>query len=96
MKVLFFPEVEEYLFELTEILYRKEYFGFKKSAVRYVTELVQDIVSSLDQKSQKEAPFFFKRYGKNMYYANFRKNKNTEWYVFFTIYENKEEKIYLV
>ncbi|SEA52538.1 hypothetical protein SAMN05216331_1786, partial [Porphyromonadaceae bacterium KH3R12] len=39
MRVLFLPEVENYLFELTEILYKKEYFGFKERAVKYVVDL---------------------------------------------------------
>ena len=47
MNVIFSPKVEEYLFELTEILYKKEYFGFKKSAVKYVKDLLNDIKSSL-------------------------------------------------
>ena len=33
MKILFLPEVEDYLFELVETLYDKEYFGFKESAM---------------------------------------------------------------
>jgi len=47
MKVLFLPEVENYLFEITEILYQKEYFGFKESAVKYVTCL-EDVCNSKD------------------------------------------------
>ncbi len=34
MRVVFLPKVEDYLVELSEILYQKEYFGFKDSAVR--------------------------------------------------------------
>ena len=37
MTVLFLPEVEEYLYELIEILYYQEYFGFKENAINYVT-----------------------------------------------------------
>lgn len=35
-------------------------------------------------------------YGKDLYYATFKKNKHTQWYVFFNVYEKKEETIYLV
>jgi len=38
MKVLFLPEVEGYLFEVTETLYEKECFGFKENATKYVRE----------------------------------------------------------
>jgi len=42
MKIVFSPKVEDYLFELIEILYDKEYFGFKESATSYVKELIQE------------------------------------------------------
>ena len=92
MSVLFLPEAEEYLVELTKILYQKEYFGFKESATRYVTELVWDIINSLLKKTTKEAPPYFDKYGANMYYASFRKNKSTQWYVFFT----KNDDVYYI
>ena len=62
MKVLFLPEVEDYLYELTEILYKKEYFGFKESAVKYVTDLENDIKINLPNKVKRQAPGFFDRY----------------------------------
>lgn len=40
MKVLFLPEVENYLFELTEILYQKEYFGFIGLEIRRYMALI--------------------------------------------------------
>jgi hypothetical protein len=43
MKVFFLSEVEEYLYELTGFPYQKGYFGFKESAVKYVTDLENDI-----------------------------------------------------
>ncbi|MCL2651118.1 MAG: hypothetical protein FWD60_08875 [Candidatus Azobacteroides sp.] len=96
MKVLFLPEVEDYLYNLTEILYQKEYFGFKENAVEYVTDLKNDIKRNLSCKAKHRAPLFFDRYGKKMFYSVFRKNKQTQWYVFFNIYEDKGEIIYLV
>lgn len=94
MRVLFLPEVEEYLYELAEILYQKEYFGFKENAANYVKKLVTEIIGSLPNKHKKIAPEYFSKYGKNMFYTNFRRNKNTQWYVFFTVYE--KEQVYLV
>lgn len=96
MKVLFLPEVEDYLFELTEILYKKEYFGFKESAVRYVTDLEDDIRVNLYSKIKRLAPPFFDRYGKKMLYSVFAKNKATQWYVFFNVYQDNGETIFLV
>lgn len=90
MKVLFLPEVEEYLVELTDILYQKEYFGFKENAIQYITELVQEIVVSLPTKHKKLAPTYFGRYGDDLHYSSFKRNQNTQWYVFFTIYEKEQ------
>jgi len=93
MKVVFLPEVEDYLIELSELLHEKDYFGFKENAVRYISELVFDIETSL---YKRVAPSYFNKYGKGMMYATFRKNKTTQWYVFFSIYEVNNELIYLV
>lgn len=97
MKVLFLPEVENYLFELTEILYKKEYFGFKEGAVKYVIDLENDIKANLNTKIKRPAPPYFDRYGNKMLYSIFPKNKATEWYAFFSVYKNDQgEIIYLV
>jgi len=96
VKVLFLPEVENYLYELIEILFRKEYFGFKESAVKYVIDFEKDITTNLPNKVRHPAPPYFDRYGKGMFYASFRKNKTTQWYVFFNIYAENVEMVYLV
>lgn len=89
MKILFLPEVEDYLFELIEILYDKEYFGFKETAVNYVVELENDIRTNLATKLKRPAPPFFDRYGKKMLYVVFEKNNATQWYVFFNVYQEQ-------
>ena len=48
------------------------------------------------QNYYKDAPEYFEKYGKNMKYAGFTKNKRTTWYVFFTKYWENDEEIYLV
>lgn len=92
MKVLLSKEVNDYLVELIKILYEKEYFGFEDSAVEYVFDLYDDIESSLHRKLKKKAPPHFEKYGEELYYATYKKNHNTQWYVFFQ-YENG---VYLV
>lgn len=96
MKVLFLPEVRMYFQELQDILFEKEYFGFEESAVQYVRDLIFDIEASLPERLSKIAPPYFDRYGKGMKYATFRKNKHTQWYVFFNKYRENGEVIYLV
>ena len=96
MKVLFLPEVRMYFQELQGILFEKEYFGFEESAVQYVRDLIFDIEATLPERVSKIAPPYFNRYGKELRYASFRKNRNTQWYVFFNKYRENGEVIYLV
>ena len=96
MKVLFLPKVQDYLDSLIPILYEKEYFSFEESAVRYIDELRKDIETHLPKTQHKPAPPYFSKYGKGMYYATFRKNKQTSWYAFFTKYNENSDTVYLV
>ena len=96
MKVIATRKVRQYLSELVYKLYEKEYFGFEDSARKYVKGLVDDIRADLPFKVKKPAPPYFDRYGKDMWYASFRKNKGTQWYVFFTVYRKDDELVYLV
>ena len=96
MRVIAKPEVYGYLEELVNVLYENGYFGFEDDAIEYVKDLVFDIEKNLHTKLKKRAPKYFERYGKGLYYAGFKKNKRTTWYVFFTKYMENEEEIYLV
>ena len=96
MRVLAIPEVLEYLDNLVDILFEKNYFSYAEDAIDYVDELRFEIKTKLHTKIQKKAPKYFDKYGMNMYYAGFQKNKHTTWYVFFTKYREHEEEIYLV
>jgi len=96
MRVILLPEVIDYLEDLSIILYEKGYFSFEVTALEYVIELYDDIISTLPNRQHKPAPPYFDKYGKNMKYAGFQKNKRTTWYVFFTTYLENDAKIYLV
>ena len=96
MKVLATTEVNEYLENLITILYEKEYFGSEEFAKKYVDELIYDIRTNLPKRPSKPAPKRFEKYGEELRYASFKKNRWTTWYVFFETYEEDEEIIYLV
>jgi len=96
MRVIFLPEVLDYLDSLIPVLYKKGYFGFEDIAIKYVDDLIDDIKTNLPKHLHKLAPEYFDKYGKNMYYATFRKNKHTAWYAFFTKYNENGDTIYLV
>ena len=96
MQVILLPKVLEYLGELAVILYEKGYFGFEETASKYVMELYDDIIMNLPVKLHRPAPDYFDKYGKNMEYAIFKKNKHTQWYVFFRVYQKDGEVIFQV
>ena len=96
MNVRFAPETLDYLEYLVTILYQKEYFSWLDTSKKYVDGLIDDIENYLSVKQHNPAPKYFDKYGKNMEYASFRKNRNTTWYVFFTTYWENGEEIYLV
>ena len=83
MKVIFDDVVEVYLNELIDILYEKEYFGFKATAYDYVGWIIDSIEKDIAKMPYKVAPPYFSRYGKNLYYSVFKRNNETQWYVFF-------------
>lgn len=96
MKVLALPEVRQYFNELSQILYEKDYFSYPETSEKYVEDLFEDIKTTLPNRQKRYAPPYFERYGKRMYYAVFKKSKHTHWYVFFNIYDDNGELIYLV
>jgi len=93
MNVVFSPEIEEYLFELTEILYKKEYFGFKKSAVQYVKNLISDIQNNLPSSVKHIAPVYFNKYGEIYFFPCLKKVKLHNGMCFST-YMKKKERLF--
>lgn len=92
MRVIFDKAVEIYLNELLNILYEKEYFGFKETAYDYVEWIIDAIERDINKIPHKIAPPYFLKYGKSLYYSVFKRNNNTQWYVFF----NYENSIYYI
>lgn len=83
------PTVLKYFNDLIDILYKNDYFGFEEDSIKYVTGLFEDIKKNLPTKTRKPAPEHFMKFGKDLYYAKFKTNRHTMWYVFFTIhYDN--------
>ena len=96
MNVIFIPDVLVYFEDLVFILYYKKYFSFLEASKRYTEELLDDILNTLPERMHKPAPAYFDKYGKDMEYASCKKNKRTTWYVFFEIYEDTGEIVYLI
>ncbi len=96
MTITFLPEVRLYIAELSHILYYNNYFGSNDSAKKYVRELWADILADMPNLPKKTAPPSFNRFGMNMNYVSFRKNKHTCWYVFFDEYEVNGEIVFQI
>jgi len=96
MKVLATSKVLEYIENLVPILYKNGYFSFEDTARKYVKDLYDDIQTTLPIRSHHPAPKYFDRYGKDLFYATFKKSNRTTWYAFFTKHRQNEEILYLV
>jgi hypothetical protein len=96
MKIEFTSEALGFFNELSTILYKKEYFGLQENALKYVDELLEDIRITLPARVKKPAPAYFDKYGKKMLYSTFRKNKATQWHVFFNVYQKDDEMIFII
>jgi len=60
MKVLALPEVQQYLDDLSHILYEKDYFGFLDSSEEYIEDLLEDIKTTLPHRPRRDAPRLFR------------------------------------
>ncbi len=89
MKVAYHPLVIDYLEQLTFELYKKEYFGFYKSACEYVDKMIDYISSNIHDRPHHKAPSFFESYGKNMLFITYLPNKQTTWYILFNVNDNR-------
>lgn len=83
MKLIYAEQVEIYLNELVDILYAQEYFGHKSTAYDYVGWIIDTIEKDILTTPFQIAPPYFSKYGKDLYCSIFKRNLNTQWYVFF-------------
>ena len=96
MIVLFSPEIQEYFYKLENILYEKGYFSHEYKAFEYVDALIFEIKNNLPEQKHRLAPPYYDKYGKGLYYAVFKKNRNTHYYAFFSKYIDNGNTVFLV
>ncbi|MNE69143.1 hypothetical protein D3C87_727040 [compost metagenome] len=90
IEVIFTPKVLEFLDDLILLLYKKEYFGFLRSAENYVLTMYDAIPDRLKKARHCQTPSSIKYLGAN--YIFYKVNNRTTWYIFF----EKREGNYLV
>ena len=71
---------------MLEILFHKNYFGFKKDARLYIQEIVFFILKFNFETNVRATPKSLKKYGAK--YFKYTANKRTTWYIFFDQKEN--------
>ena len=94
MNVIFLQKVRKHFESLVPVLYENGYFSYLEESQKYVDDLFDDIAENLPTRLHKPAPPYFDKYGKNMFYAVFKNNRNTSWYVFFKMSRKDGEKVY--
>lgn len=78
---------ENYLTDLIDILFYKDYFGYIENAEKYVVDLKDDIENYINIKQHYLTPKKLSRYGKNFIIVSL--NNRTSWYVFFEKRDNR-------
>ena len=96
--VVFSEDVKSFFFELIDILFQKEYFGFLDEAKEYVSEIVQYFETEIPKLHQlglsKKAMPYFQKYGENLFFAAYRRTKSrTTWYAFYEIFDERYFKV---
>ncbi len=76
-------DVVVYLAGLFDILIEKGYFSFYGSSAQYIDDITGFIKQNIHTAPQKVAPKHFAKYGHNMSYVAYRRNKRTTWYISF-------------
>ncbi|MHB8259799.1 MAG: hypothetical protein ACYDCN_02365 [Bacteroidia bacterium] len=87
IEVFYNKGVESFLNNLVDILFKKEYFGFKKTSKEYVAKITFEINSEIHLKRHHESPKQLIKYGK--YYIKVKGSHRTMWYVFFDKKDNR-------
>ena len=74
IKVVFTPNVIDFLDDLVRILYKKEYFGFMETAEEYVLKIYDAVPENIKSSTHKVSPKNLKYLGSDyiFYKANNR------------------------
>lgn len=73
--------------ELTEILFEKEYFGFRIECFNYTSKIYDFVEDYIDFPISKKSPEKFQKFGKK--YLKYKANQHTLWYIFFNQKDNR-------
>ncbi len=86
-KIRLAPGFAHQLNDLIDILYIEEYFGFKQSALNYVSD-IESFVYTIPNLKYKTC----KTNTNGVYYCKYKRSRRTTWYIIF----DKEADFYLI
>ena len=92
IEVRYHKEVLLFLDELSDILIEKGYFSFYEYSAQYIEDMVVYVKNNIATKLHKPAPAYFSKYGNDLFYITYKRNKQTTWYIFF----QKTDSFYFV
>lgn len=87
IEIIYNSKVEDFLFDLTYILFKEEYFGFFESSKDYVLNLIVEIETHLELSPHRRSPKQLQKHGK--FYITFNTTQPTTWYIFFDKNNNR-------
>jgi hypothetical protein len=90
IKVIFTPDVIDYLDVLVRILYKKEYFGYIETAEEYVLKIYDAVPEKIKWNAHKKTPQKLQYLGSS--YIFYNANSRTSWYIFF----EKQDTAFLI
>jgi len=91
-KIIYTPEVDDFVHDLTYTLFKKKYFSFFEDAEQYVDNILSYAEKYVGILPEKDAPSYFNSYGENLKYITYQPNKATTWYIFY----QQQENIFLI
>ena len=83
IEIKYHKDVLFFLDELTNILIDKGYFSFYEYSAQYIEDLVSYVNSNIALQYHKKAPIYFSKYGTDLFYITYQRNKQTTWYILF-------------
>jgi hypothetical protein len=89
-RIIYSKNFENYLIDLIDLLFYKDYFSYLENAENYVVRLKEEIDNYIDLKQHYPSPEELSVYGKQFIIISL--NKKTSRYVFF----DKKDNRYLI
>jgi hypothetical protein len=90
IKVVFTPDVIDYLDVLVRILNKKECFGYVETAEEYVLKIYEAVPEKIKWNTHKSTPKKLQYLGSN--YVFYKANARTTWYILF----EKQDAVFLI